>query len=53
VVLNGQANLLELIFALRPPGRFPRGLNRREQQGHQNPNDRDHDKKFDQGKSGP
>ena len=53
VVLNGQANLLELIFALRPPCRLTGRLNRWEQQGHQNADDRDHDQQLDQRKTTP
>jgi hypothetical protein len=48
VVLKGQANLFNLVFALRSPGRFSRRLNRRQQQGHQYSNDRDHDQEFDE-----
>jgi len=48
MVLHGQANLLELVLALRSSGCFSSGLDGREQQSHQNPDDRNHDQKFDQ-----
>ena len=35
VVLKGQSQLFQVVFALRPPGGFPRLLNGRQQEGHQ------------------
>jgi hypothetical protein len=49
----GQANLLEMIGTLRPPRRFTGCLNRRQQQGNENPNDGDHHQKFDERKTVP
>jgi hypothetical protein len=40
--------LLEIVPALRPPGRFARLLNRGQQQGNQDRNDGDHDEQLDQ-----
>ena len=48
VVVQGEADLLEVVDALRPPRRLPRRLNRRQQQGDQDGNDRDDDQQFDQ-----
>jgi hypothetical protein len=42
-----------MISALRPSGRLPRLLDRREQQGNQNRNNGDHDQQLDQRKSSP
>jgi hypothetical protein len=40
-VVDGHANLLEIIRALRSPGSFARRLDRGQQQGNQDANDRD------------
>jgi hypothetical protein len=45
--VEGQAHLLEMVAALRPPGGFPGGLNGRQQQGDQDPDDRDDHQQFD------
>jgi hypothetical protein len=44
VVVKGQANLLEIVFALSASCRFPRLLNGRKQQGNQDGNNRNHHK---------
>ena len=51
VIVNGQAELLEVVFATAAAGCFPRLLDRREEQGNQNRNDGDDDEQFNQGKS--
>ena len=45
----GNADLLEVILALVPPGGFPGRLNGRQQEGHQNAHDGDHYQHFDEG----
>jgi hypothetical protein len=45
-----ESNLLQIVFALRTPGRFPRLLNRWQQQGDQHADDGNHHQKLDQGK---
>jgi hypothetical protein len=39
---NAVANLLEIVLALRPPGRFAGRLHGRHEQRHQEPEDGDH-----------
>ena len=51
VILTGRRHLLEIVGALRPPRRFARGLNRRQQQRHQHADDRDHHEQFDERKT--
>ena len=51
VIVNGQAELLEVVGALRPAGRLPRRLDRRQQQGDQDGDDGDDDQQFDQRKA--
>jgi len=53
VVQQCQAELLLVIDALQPPGRFPRRLDRGQQQGYQNADDGDHHQEFHQSKAGP
>jgi hypothetical protein len=53
VVGNGQTDLLEIVDTGRPPRLLACGLNRRQQQADQGSNDRDHNQKFDQGKTWP
>ena len=48
--MHRQADLLEVVGALRPAGRLTRRLNRREQQGDQHGDDGDDDQKLDQSK---
>jgi catechol 2,3-dioxygenase-like lactoylglutathione lyase family enzyme len=48
VVVQGQTHLLEVVAALGPAGRLPRLLHRRQQQGDQDRDDRDHHQQFDQ-----
>ena len=43
-----QADLLEIVLALQDPRRLARRLHRRQQQGDQDANDRDHDQKLHQ-----
>jgi len=45
------ARLLEMIRAPRPASRFPRGLHRRQQQGNQYADDRNHDEKLNESKT--
>jgi hypothetical protein len=46
-----QTKLLEIVRARHPPGCFPSGLNRRQYQSYQDPDDGDDHQKLDQGKS--
>jgi len=50
--VKGQTELLQIVAALRPPCRFARGLNRGQQQGDKDADDRDHHQQFDQSKTG-
>ena len=50
IIVQRQAELLQVIGALDPPGRFPRRL---QQQRNQIGNDGDHHQKLHQGKAGP
>lgn len=43
VILQRDAELFEVVGKLRPAGRLARGLDRRQQQGHENADDGDHD----------
>lgn len=47
---QGDADLPEIIAALQPPGRFARGLDRRQQQPDQQADDRDYHQQFDERK---
>jgi hypothetical protein len=49
--VNCQSDLFEVIQTLRSSGSSTSSLNGRKQNRHQNPNDCDNDKKFDQGKT--
>jgi hypothetical protein len=51
VVVQGQADLLEIVRAARPPGGFPRLLNGGQQQRDQDRDNRDHHQQFNQGES--
>ena len=46
--LSGQADLLEIVAALRDPGRLPDRLHGRQKQGHERGHDRDHDQELDE-----
>ena len=46
VVMQGQADLLEIVGALHAPGRLARGLYRGQQQSDQHRDDRDDDEKL-------
>ena len=46
-----QADLFQVVSALGPPPGLPRGLDRWQQDRHQDANDRDDDKKLHQSKS--
>ena len=48
VVVQGQADLLEIIQATRPVGGFAHLLNRRQQETDKDSDDRDHHQQFDQ-----
>src|SRR5262245_4044505 len=50
IIVQGDPHLPEIVLALRTPGRLPRLLNRREQQGHEDGDDGDHHQEFDQRK---
>ena len=51
VIVQSQADLLEIIDALNSPGRLAGRLHGRKQQRDQNRDDRDHDQKLDQRES--
>ena len=51
VVVQGQADLLEVVAALAAPRRLAGGLHGRQQQGDQHRDDRDDHQKFDQSES--
>jgi hypothetical protein len=48
--LGGQADLREIVAALRTPGRFPGRLHGGQEQGHEDRQDRDYDEHLDQRK---
>ena len=48
VIVQGQADLLEVVDALDPPRRLAGRLDGRQQQGDQDRDDRDHHQQFDQ-----
>jgi hypothetical protein len=48
--VHRQADLLQVVDALGSPGRLARRLDRGQQQGDQDGDDRDHHQEFDQGK---
>ena len=50
-VFGGQANLLQVVAAVRPTGRFPRRLNGRQEKRNQDPDDGDNDEELDQGET--
>ena len=50
VVVHGHAQLPEVVLALAAAGRLAGGLDRRQEQRHQNADDGDHDQQFDQRK---
>lgn len=52
VIVDGQADLLEIITATHPTRRFPSGLYCGKEQADQHANDRDNHQQFDQGESG-
>jgi hypothetical protein len=51
VVVQRQADLLEVVGALDPPRGLARRLDGRQEQADQDGDDRDHDQEFNQGKS--
>ncbi|MEZ5951792.1 MAG: hypothetical protein R3C12_21785 [Planctomycetaceae bacterium] len=51
IVMQGQPQLLKVVLARTPPGRFTGLLDSRQQQGDQDGNDRDDDEKLDQGET--
>jgi hypothetical protein len=53
IVVAGQSDLAEIVFALRSPGGFAGLLHGGQQQGHQHDDDRNHHQKFDQSKRAP
>ena len=52
IVVHRQADLLQVIQALRAPGRLARRLHGRQEQGDQHADDGDHDQQFDQRETG-
>jgi hypothetical protein len=50
IVLKAEAQLLQVVDALRPPRRLACRLYRRQQQSDQNANDGNHDEQLDQRK---
>jgi hypothetical protein len=48
IILDGQADLLEIIGALGAAGRLAGGLHGGQQEGDQDADDRDHDQQLDQ-----
>lgn len=52
VLVKSQSNLLQVITTLHPPGDFAALLNSWQEQGNQDRNNRDHNKKFDQREAG-
>ncbi len=53
VIVRGQAELLDVVDALRASCRFAGRLHGGQQQGDQHANDRNHDQKFDQRETTP
>ena len=53
IVVAGNAELLEIVAALRAAGRFAGGLNGRKQQGDEDRDNRDHDQQLDQREARP
>ena len=53
VIVDRQADLLQVVGALGPPRRFACGLHRRQEQGDQDCDDRDHHQQLDERESGP
>jgi len=51
VIVQAETELFQVVFALRPAGRLPGLLHRRQQQGNQNRDDGNHHQQFNQGKS--
>src|SRR5437867_1778529 len=52
-VVDAQADLLEVVAALDPPGRLATLLYGGQQQRHEDADDGDHDEQLDQGEGGP
>src|SRR5437762_3323790 len=48
IVVQADAELLEVVAALRPPGRLASGLHRRQEQGDQNADDGNDDEQLDE-----
>jgi hypothetical protein len=48
--MQGDAVLLQIVNALRPPACLASGLDRRQQKGHEDPDDRNNDQQFDERK---
>jgi hypothetical protein len=53
VVVQREADLFEVVLALRAPCGFPRLLHGRQQQRDQDRNDRDDDEQFDESEPAP
>ena len=53
MILERDANLLQIVHALRSSGRLAGGLDRRKKQGDQDADDRNHDQQLDQRKGQP
>jgi hypothetical protein len=53
IALQPEAELLEIVAALRPPRGFAGGLHRRQEQRHQEGDDRDHHEHLDEREARP
>jgi hypothetical protein len=51
VIMQGQAQLFQLVRALHPPRGFPRRLDGRQEQRHQDPDHSDYDQQLDKSKA--
>ena len=52
-ILDCETNVLEIVLALRAPGCFASGLNRRQEKGNENADDRNYDQQLDERKTTP
>ena len=53
IIVQGHTQLLQIVVALRAAGGLASGLDGRQQQGHQDPDDGDHHQQFDERESEP
>jgi hypothetical protein len=52
-IVQREPNLFEVVRTLHPPGRLARGLHGREQQRHENANNRDDDQELHEREASP